>query len=337
MARIKDVAQEANVSIATVSRVINNIPLVNEETRLRVLAAIKKTGYKPNVAARSLKMQKSNIIGVMINDITRPVMSRCLAAIQKELSANGYSTIVAYTKNSNMTQTEFLDMFIFRQCDGIIFIGTNLDAETISTVKAENVPAISCLVITDDGELAGVGIDEYEASKTIVKYLVDKGHTKIGAFMGNDMFPLVPKRIQGFIDAMKEYDLQLNEDWIIRNPMTFDGGYSCATSISKLPKEKLPTAIYCFNDDMAIGAMKAFFYEGRILVPEDISIISMNGSVYADWNFVSVTSLKPDPDEIGRQAADILLEMCRTGKITNEVIHIPTSMSEGASVKDLRK
>jgi len=335
VARIKDVAQEANVSIATVSRVINNIPLVNEETRQRVLAAIKKTGYKPNIVARSLKLQKSNTIGVIINDITRPVMTACLAGIQEELSANGYSTMVSYTQGRKNAEAEALDMFFLRQCDGIILIGTNLDDDTVETIKQHDLPAVSCLVIPDDGRLPSVGFDEYEASKLAVKHLIRKGHRKIGAFMGNDSYHMIPKRIQGFFDAINEEGIEILGEWVIRDSMTFRGGYNCAKQLTTLPPEDLPTAVYCFNDDMAIGAIKAFYQESGIVVPDDISVISLNGSVYADWSLVSVTNVRFDSHETGIQGAKMLLEMCATGEKTEMTTYIPLTIKEGASVKDI--
>lgn len=334
MARIKDVAKEANVSIATVSRVINNIPLVNEETRLRVLEAIKKTGYKPNTVARSLKLQRSNIIGVMINDVTRPLMIRALSSIQEYLSNCGFSTVVACTNNIRSSEHDALDMFFLRQCDGIILIGTTLDDETLGSIRDENIPVINCITLSGQENVPAVGFDEREASKAVVDYFISKGHKKIGAFMSNGEKHPVVRRIRGFIDAMNEADLRLNEDWIIRNPMTFQGGYDSAVQLCRLPKDKLPTAVYCFNDDVAIGAMKAFYNE-KIRVPDDISIMSINGSRYADWCLVPITSLKLDAVEAGRQCAEIMVDMCKNGNMTDTVIHIPFTISEGASVKDL--
>ncbi len=335
MARIKDVAQEANVSIATVSRVINNIPLVNEETRLRVLAAIKKTGYKPNAVARSLKLQKSNTIGVIVNDITRPLIAACLEGIQDELSQNGYHVMVVYTQKKQSTEAQAPDMFFLRQCEGIILLGTTVDNMTTEAIRNKDLPAVSCLVVPSDGTLPAVGFDEYEATKEAIKYLTRKGHRKIGAFMGNADYRMMPKRIQGFFDAVKEEGVDVKAEWVIRDSMTFRGGYNCAVKLSELEKSSMPTAIYCFNDDMAIGAIKGFYQNAQLTVPDDISIISLNGSIYAEWSLVSVTNISFDAYETGIQGAKVLMNMCRTGEKTDRITYIPLKISEGESVKDL--
>ncbi|MBR6800348.1 MAG: LacI family DNA-binding transcriptional regulator [Eubacteriaceae bacterium] len=336
MARIKDVAKEANVSIATVSRVINNIPLVNEDTRLKVLAAIEKTGYRPNAVARSLKLQKSNTIGIIINDITRPIMTNAIRGIQEELSKNGYSAIISYTKGEKNAENEALDMFFLRQCDGIILIGTNIDEKTVSVINENKLPVISCLVIHDDKTLPGVGFDEFESSRIVTEYLIENGHSDIGAFMGNSPFHFVPPRIRGFFDVMRKKDLRLNENWIIRNSMTFNGGYECADQLLRLPRNFLPTAIFCFNDDMAVGAIKCF-HEHGIKVPDDISVISINGSDFANWNMISITSLKFDSYSCGKRCAEIMYDMVTTGEIPPSVEYIPVHIEEGSTVKNIKK
>ncbi len=335
MARIKDVAQEANVSIATVSRVINNVPLVNEETRLRVLAAIKKTGYKPNNVARSLKMQRSDIIGIIVSDISRPITMQCLAGLHENLSQNGYSTIVSYTKNDKDSEKEALEMFIVKQCEGVIFVGKNINEDTPDILRKENIPAVSCLSLPDNIGIPGVGFDDYEISKSVVKYLTGKGHRKIGAFMGNDTLSYTSKRIHGFVDAMKEADIPLDKDWIIRNPRTFEGGYSSAKQICSLPEDMRPTAIYCSNDDIAIGAVKAFYNEGNMRIPDDISIMSTNGSIYSDWGIACVTTLRFDPYAVGLKGSEILLNILRSGVTPLGNEFIPFTLFEGDSVKDL--
>ncbi len=337
MARIKDVAQEANVSIATVSRVINNIPLVNEETRLRVLAAIKKTGYKPNTVARSLKLQRSGIIGVMLSDISRPITMQCLAGIQEHLSRSGYSTVVSYTKSDAGSEKEALEMFLFRQCEGVILVGTNLNEETVNALQEESLPVVSCFALSDDDNIPGVSFDDYEVSGSVVKYFTERGHKKIGAFMGNDTLSLTSKRIHGFIDAMKAADLPLNKDWIVRNSRTFEGGYASAKQICELPEEMRPTAIYCSNDDIATGAVKAFYNEGNIRIPDDISIMSVNGSIHSDWGVVSVTTLKLDSFTAGLRCAEILINILKSGVIPPENEFAPFTLREGDSVKDLNE
>lgn len=338
MAKIKDVAREANVSIATVSRVINGVPLVNEDTRARVMAAIEKTGYRPNVLARSLKLQKTNTIGVLCSGLNRPVIVDCIVGIQQYLSKDGYQILLAPSNETDETiDSDALDMLIQRQCDGIVFIGEKLDAEKIMPVKTFSIPAVSAFVPSDSEEIPSVVYDEYEASKYIVRYLKEKGHTKIGAFMATNDFDAVPRRVKGFFDGMKEEGLQINDKWICKSTFDYEGGYECAKKLCTLPKEEWPTAVYCFNDDMGLAATKAFHKECNLIVPDDISLICMNGSVFAQWNMVELTSLKMDAVTLGNMVAQKLVELIKTGTYDELVTYASLSMQEGESVKDLNK
>ncbi|MBE6037611.1 MAG: LacI family transcriptional regulator [Anaerofustis stercorihominis] len=338
MAKIKDVAREANVSIATVSRVINGVPLVNEDTRARVMAAIEKTGYKPNVLARSLKLQKTNTIGILCSGLNRPVIVDCIIGIQQYLSKEGYQMLLAPSNETDETiDSDALDMLVQRQCDGIVFIGEKLDAEKIMPVKTFSIPAVSAFVPSEDKDIPCVVYDEYEASKYIVRYLKEKGHTKIGAFMATNDFDAVPRRVKGFFDGMKEEDLPLNDKWIFRSTFDYDGGYECAKMLCSLPKAEWPTAIYCFNDDMGLAATKALHKECKKTVPDDISLICMNGSMYAQWNMVALTSLKMDAVTLGNMVAKKLIDLIKTGTYDEFLTYAPLDMQEGESVKDLNK
>ena len=157
--KIVDVAREANVSVATVSRVVNNIPLVNEETRERVLAAIKKTGYKPNAIARSLKIQKTNTLGIMIPNITDPFYTEMVRGAEDVCGIYNYNIILSNTDFDPEKEKKSLDVLVEKQCDGVIYVGKDLTEEMRQELIDASCEVVLGCVPDDSAKLSGVLID----------------------------------------------------------------------------------------------------------------------------------------------------------------------------------
>jgi LacI family transcriptional regulator len=329
VAKINDVAKEANVSIATVSRVINNVPIVNGETKSRVEEAIKKLNYKPNAIARSLKLQKTNTIGVIIDDITRPYLSMGLRGIEDCCAKNGYSIILFNTYIGTEHERKVIDLISQKQCDGIIFLGLYLSEEISKTLSSLSVPVV--LGILDEGKFSSVSLDEYAVGYDAASYFIKKGHEKIGYL--NQEYLAEDTRLAGFKAALAENNITMNESWVRTTPISIDGGFEAMSELLKGDTEH-PTAVYCINDDVACGAIRAI-EKFKLKVPEDISIIGSNNSSIALWNNPAITTIGYDPISLGNELADALIYEMANFNQSNTNIKIRHEIIERDSVSQI--
>ncbi len=332
-AKIKDVAAEANVSIATVSRVINDIPLVNEETRVRVLDAIKKTGYKPNAIARSLKLQKTNTIGVILYDITRLYFTLGARGVEDYCASNDYNIIICNTDGVKDREKKAAELLMQKQCDGIIFLGVLLTKELKEMLISTGVPVVLGLVEDEDHDLTGVYVDNEAAAYDMVEHLIDYGHKQIG-IINVDPFSayFARKRRSGYLKALKDNDLVYNEKWSHIGDFTIEGGYNAMNKL--LANKPYPTAIFCTNDDMAVGAIRCAEEHG-LKVPDDISITGFNDFSAAKWNKPSITSLNHNIYELGVECAKLLIDEINTGRRSTEEINLEYHIVKRNSVKKI--
>jgi len=303
--RIKDVAKEANVSIATVSRVINNVPLVNEETKQRVLDAIQKTGYKPNAIARSLKLHKTNTIGVLIYDITRPYYTLAARGIEDTARENGYNIILCNTDSDPDKELRGIEVFVQKQCDGVIFLGKNLDIQLYTKFLEESLEVVLGAVEDETGILPGVFIDNEQAAFDMTEYIISCNHKEIGLINVNpETAYFAKKREEGFLAALKKHGLKTKAAWMQTGDFTYEGG---STAMQKLlDSGSYPTAIFCMNDEMALGAIRCVEKNG-LKVPEDISIAGFNNFNIAEWTNPSITSVDHDMYDLGVKCAQMLI------------------------------
>ena len=334
-AKIKDVAREANVSIATVSRVINDIPLVNDETKARVLDAIKRTGYKPNAIARSLKLQKTNTIGVILFDITRIYFTLGARGVEDYAADNGYNIILCNTDGVKDREKKAAELLMQKQCDGMIFLGTLMSKSLKETLLETNVPVVLGLVEDEEGDLPGVYLDNEAAAYDMVKYLIENGHKDIGIINVDPVTAyFAKKRRAGYLRALQEFGLDYHEEWSHVGDFTIQGGYDAMKKL--LRNEKRPTAVFCTNDDMALGALRCAEKRG-LVVPDDISITGFNDFSAAKWSKPSITSLHHDMYELGAECAKILIEEIQTGKHEKRDMKLDYYIVKRESVKDISK
>ncbi len=334
-AKIKDVARVANVSIATVSRVINDIPLVNEETRARVLDAIKKTGYRPNAIARSLKLQKTNTIGVILYDITRIYFTLGARGVEDYSAANDYNIILCNTDGVKEREKKAAELLMEKQCDGIIFLGVLMTDSLKETLKQTNVPVVLGLLEDPENDFAAVHLDNEAAAFDMVEYLIDKGHREIGIINVDPATAyFAQKRREGYLRALKEHGFDYHEEWSHVGDFTVQGGYDAMEELLK--NQKIPTAVFCTNDDMAVGAIRCAQNHGY-KIPEDISITGFNDFNMARWSRPAITSLHHDMYKLGEACAKILIEEIASGVKQKDDIHLAYHIIERDSVRDLTK
>lgn len=299
---IKDVARIAGVSIATVSRCINKPGRVTEKTRLRVQAAISKTGYSPNTLAQSFRRGKTNVIMVVLPSIGDPFFTEVMKGIRKVADASGYSILISDTQFNSMTADEIGAMVVSRQADGIVLLATMspFGTEVLSSKSHRALPiVIGCETISCElASFPSVHIDNAAAAGEATNYLIEAGHRRIGFIKGPKQSLLTLDRERGYRSAMRSADLELVEDWIVDGNLTIEGAIEAARKLLKLANR--PTAIFCANDEMAMGCYHEIRSSG-LRIPRDVSVIGFDDVRYAAVMDPPLTTVLQPAEEIGKR------------------------------------
>ena len=304
---IAQVAKLAGVSIATVSRCLNNPEKVRSATRAKVQKAIAETNYSPNSLAQSFRRGRTNVVMVVLPTVGDPFLGDVLSGIRSRLTGH-YSVLLAETDLNHVDYEEVGALLVSRQIDGLILLATLLPfGATLEQMgEGRRLPVVvGCEPITSElTSLPSVHIDNEEAAFEATKYLIDIGHSDIAFVHGGKASLLTQDREQGFRKAMAASGLSVHEDFIQAGFMTVDGGVTSAKYL--LGKARRPTAIFFANDEMALGALHAIARAG-FRVPEDISVMGFDDSRYAAVASPPLSTVAQPAREIGERVADRML------------------------------
>lgn len=308
---IEDVAKQANVSKGTVSAVINAKNTVKPETRDRILEIMKELNFRPKGMARNLKNRNlDKSIGIIIKDLTYPFYTSIATGVKEYASKKGYSVIVASSDDDHDCEKRLSHLFSTKDIKGTIIAPTlegKAEIEHLFKLKRLNYP----FVLLEDvkGIQANVvAIDNLEAIKKAVTYLIESGHTRIVHFAGPPHSSHTQERIEGFRHAFSESTLAFSNDLIVPVGSHYEASFTRALEYFRnMSREDYPTAIVCFNDQQALAVMTAL-KELNCCVPDDISIVGNDDIYYAKMYPVPLTTIKAPKNEIGQKAAEILIE-----------------------------
>ncbi|RLQ92286.1 LacI family DNA-binding transcriptional regulator [Falsibacillus albus] len=254
-ATIQDVARVAEVSIATVSRVINNQGGVRKATEERILKAIEETGYIRNAAARSIKIKDTKTIGVIVPDINNPFFPSVMAGIEQKARENGYLAILASTNESTVVEGEILKNFIERGVDGVILTTANEAGDHLKQVHEQGIPVVAVDRSIQRYDCDTVLVDNVKGSYQAVQHMILQGHEKIAIICGPQNTTPGRERFIGYKKALEDYNIPLDERYIIQGDFGERSGYLAAKELHDL--EERPTAIFASNNLMTIGCVKA--------------------------------------------------------------------------------
>lgn len=333
---IKDIAKACGVSVSTVSRVLNNHPDVSAENRQRVLAVIKQTNFIPNNSARSLVKTTSDGIGVIVRGISNPFYTDIIRAIEERIRDRGYSMVMQQISSDDDEVTFGAMMERDKRLLGIIFLGGRTDY-TVDDISVLNVPFVCCTYSNRYGTLpphaySSVCIADEDEACRAVEELHRAGHCRIAALICRpDDQSVSQLRYQGYRKALENCNLAQDPDLVI-----CAGSYDIQDAylaVKKKLQEGLDfSALFCISDMMAIGAIRALREIGYS-VPEDCSVIAIDGLEITNYTTPRLTTLCQPMAQIGQQSVDILLDLIQgSGKNRQEVL--PTALRTGESVKN---
>ncbi len=308
MATIKDVAKEAGVSVATVSRVLNGTDRVRLETVDAVQAAIEKLNYHPNFLGRTLRRLETMKILVVLPTISNQFYSRVIRGIQMVAMQEGYHVMLVTTENDPEAETEYIEMVRRRLLDGIIFLFSSLPAEQLSELASEYPVVVASETIPGLTGVSSVTIDNRAAAREAVQFLVDNGNREIAYLSAGSLYGSSYERQMGTLDALSEAGLTLKDDLLLDEGLTYKAGHRAAVRLLK--RENLPDAVFCASDAAAIGLMHTLL-DHKILAGRDISVMGFDNNSIAEYYNPSLTTVAQPQMEIGSKAMNLLLKRIR--------------------------
>ncbi|WP_328591450.1 LacI family DNA-binding transcriptional regulator [Metabacillus sediminilitoris] len=325
-------AKRANVSIATVSRIVNNQTGYSEKTKKKVLEAIEELGYQPNAVARGLINRRTHTIGVLFPKLSSTFVTDLLSGIEKATHEAGSSLIVCHTESNGEKTMKYLQLLNEKRIDGIIFTSAPLIDEYYQYISKMNVPLVLLSTESYAYNVPYVKVNDRHAAYTATQYLIKQGHKDIGMISGNkdDLIAGRP-RIDGFISALQDHNLPYDEQKIVTNQgFSFsDGLGSLKTLLDQSPDI---TAIFAASDELAMGAISAAYQLG-IKVPDELSIIGYDNLSIAEMAIPPLTSVAQPLTEMGEVAANMLFEILNHDKVVKSRI-MPHQIKERNSVKE---
>jgi len=333
---VYDIAKEANVSVATVSRVLNNSAPVKQSTREKIAGIIAKHQFQPNALARSLFKKETGMIGIILPDITNPFFPEVLSGLDIEARSKGYTFFLCDSVSSNRDFTDqydressFLNILMEKQVDGIVLIGGRINLAKPSKEMVQEVVEASKRVplLLINGNLPGaslhrVAVDEKKGGELAARHLVELGHRKIAFIGGFKQMSNTIQRIQGFRNVLRESGIEERSDWIRTGGFSVAKGIELAEELLRLPEQERPTALQCANDLVAIGALKAARRAG-ISVPEQLSIIGFDDIPFAGHSIPELTTVSLKCHEVGRTAAGVMDKLITRNKVAKTTILSP--------------
>jgi len=302
---MRHVAERANVSVTTVSHVINETRPVSDELRQRVLAAMDELGYQPNLLARSLRQGKTHTIGMIIPDNANPFFAEMSRGVEDTSFEQGYSVILCNSDSNLDKELLYANVLAEKRVDGILFVAAGLSTERILDLQARRMP----LVVVDrdlpEAAVDSVLTDNAQGGWLATHHLVELGHHRIGCITGPSDITPSAERITGYRQALDESGLPVDKALIVRGDFQYDSGYQAASQL--LQMDDPPTAIFACNDLMAIGVMSAALKLG-LHIPADLSVIGFDDVRLASFANPPLTTIVQPKYEIGVIATTMLLE-----------------------------
>ncbi|MDQ6603538.1 MAG: LacI family transcriptional regulator [Chloroflexota bacterium] len=302
---IRDVAYRAGVSNNTVSRVLNDRPDVSPATRVRIQNVIEELGYRPNSLARSLLRRESRTVGLVVTDCTNPNTARQIRAVQQTMAAGEYAVLIFDTQEDAERQEDALRVLEEKVVDGIIITPATIRDDAL-THLAQRLP-VTLLNREMDG-LTGCDVvlnDNLEGARVAVAHLIARGHTRIGYVTAMRDVSTVRDRLRGYQVALTDAGIPFDPLLVERGPITIEA--AAAATLRLLEQQPAPTALFAYNDFMAVGILSALLDADR-RVPDDVALVGYDDIVYTPYLRVPLTTIAQQTQEMGVTAARLLME-----------------------------
>ena len=304
---MKDVAELAGVSLGTVSNVLNGLSSVSDENCSRVNDAVQKLNYRPNHAARTLKTKKSKSIGLLIPEIENPFYAEFARGVEDELNELGYNIFLCNSDRNPNKERNYIHVLLEKNVDGIILYKSHMTAREIGDYQ-KLCPIVLVDMYAEQGYKCDIiNVDDYKGTWTAVSYLWEYGHRKIAMIAGGYDSVSSMQRVKAYRDFYAGKDYKVDDYFIRCGSYSCQSGYDCASDLF-LMQDK-PTAVFCANDMMAIGTIKAL-REKKIDIPRDVSVVGYDDINMASLCIPALTTVRQPKYELGILSAQYVVKRC---------------------------
>ena len=306
----KEIAREAGVSTATVSRVFNQPDKVRPATRELVLKIMKRHHYVSDGMAVALASRHSQMLGLIIPTITNSIYASCTQALRRVAQDAGYTVLIGISEYSTEQEEMLIHRLMEHRIEGLILTGAQRDPEIYEKIVHNHLPFVVTWQLVRNGDFPSVSFDNYKAARTAVDHLVSLGHRRIGLICGRtDVNDRARDRRRGYESVLRKHGIVVDPQLIFERDFEFIEGRAAMNRMMSI--DPRPTAAFCANDIQAIGAL----YECReagVRVPEDMSIIGFDDLPIAQYTWPQLTTVRVPANEMGRRAAESLLTAIKT-------------------------
>jgi LacI family transcriptional regulator len=327
---IYDVAREANVSMATVSRVVNGNPNVKPTTRKKVLDAIERLGYRPNAVARGLASKKTTTVGVIIPDISNIFFAELARGIEDIATMYKYNIILSNSDQNKNKELFLINNMLGKQVDGIVFMGGVITEDHIKEFQSSPVPVVLAATVDTTSTIPSVNIDYEKASYEAINQLIKNGNKQIGIVTGQMDTDVDIQKLNGYKKALLEAGLEVKDEFIIKGDYSYQAGLEAAEEYLGLTER--PTAVYVASDEMALGVIHGIQDKG-MSVPEDMEVVGFDNTRLATMIRPTLTTVVQPIYDIGAVAMRLLTKFMKNETVEEQNVILPHRIIERDSTK----
>ncbi|BER96466.1 LacI family DNA-binding transcriptional regulator [Vibrio cholerae] len=335
MATMKDIARLAGVSTSTVSHVINKSRFVSDEIAERVNNAAQQLNYAPSALARSLKMNRTKTIGMLVTTSTNPFFGEVVKGVERSCYHQGYNLILCNTEGDNQRMKASINTLLQKRVDGLLLMCSTLEGERLDVF--DRYPDIP-IVVMDWGPILfasdKIQDNSLQGGYMAAKHLIECGHKEIGCITGPLIRHQAQMRYEGYKRALAEAGIAINPDWIVESDFECEGGYQAFEKLYQ--RGKLPSALFVSNDMMAMGVIQAASQRG-LRVPDDLSLIGYDDVHIAKFMTPALTTIHQPKYRLGKAAVDTLLYRLENPDTTAQVVQLEPTLVVRSSVCSLNK
>lgn len=309
MATIKEVADYAKVSVATVSRVINKTGYVSLDLQERVMGAMEVLHYRPSALARGLRRQETQTVGVLIPQLDQPFFSALAYAIEQTLFNSDYRALICSAEENPSKELAYVEMLLRQRVDGVIVVPTSHSSESVQRLLEQQIPVVLVDRDIPNIEINRVLSNNEQGGYEGAKHLLELGHTRIGVISAPAYSVPMNQRVKGARRAMETYGIEYDPTLFISGEHhQFETGYEVARTL--LSREPRPTAIFSLTDVMAMGVLRAAV-EASLWLPDDLSVMGFDGIPLSAYSVPALSTVAQPTYQMGETAASLMLRQVR--------------------------
>ncbi|MYL34088.1 catabolite control protein A [Pontibacillus yanchengensis] len=317
---IYDVAREANVSMATVSRVVNGNPNVKPATRKKVLDAIERLGYRPNAVARGLASKKTTTVGVIIPDISSIFFAELARGIEDIATMYNYNIILSNSDQNKEKEIHLINSMLGKQVDGLVFMGGKITEDHIREFQNASVPVVLAATVDETNTVPSVNINYEQAAYEATKTLFDHGNEHVAFVAGPIETNISDQKYSGYVKALKDSGKSYTDAYTIRGDYTYDSGIEALEQLMEM--EEPPTGIFVASDEMALGVIHGAQDRG-MKVPEDIEVFGFDNTRLATMVRPTLSTVVQPMYDIGAVSMRLLTKYMNNEEVTDQNVILP--------------